>query len=70
MENITGKELAGLLFSIHRHDSDTEEIIYKEEDLLPILKAIGLPEPEWGECLTLKQFLKLKKKSKNKSKNN
>lgn len=68
MESITGKELAGLLFSIHTHDKKTEEIIYKEKDLLPILKAIGLPEPEWGECLTLKQFLKNKSKKIKKQK--
>jgi len=58
MREVTAKELAGLLFNIHQHDSETGEIIYKEKDLLPILKALGLPEPEWGSCITLEEFTK------------
>lgn len=34
-----------------------EKIFYFEEDLLPILKAIGVPEPIWGESKTLDDFL-------------
>ncbi len=56
-QKITGKELGSLLFNIHHHKEDGR-IIYLEDDLLPLLKAIGLPEPIWGENMTLEQFLK------------
>lgn len=57
MENlVTGKQLGGLLFNIHEHGRG-DKIVYYEEDLLPILKAIGLPEPEWGESISLQDFL-------------
>lgn len=61
MVDLTGKEFAALLFAIHEHDEATEKIVYFEEDLLPILKYIGLPEPEWGESITLKEFKKKRK---------
>lgn len=50
---ITGPELGALLFSIHDHVWDDEGftdygIIYHEEDILKLLKKLGLPDPEWG----------------------
>lgn len=47
--NITGKELANLLFKIHSHHPVTEEIIYKEKDLLKLFKKLGFPDPDWGD---------------------
>ena len=60
-EIVSPEDFAGLLFNIHHHDKKTEEIIYYEKDLLPILRAIGLPEPKWGKCLTLKEYSENKK---------
>jgi hypothetical protein len=57
MSNISGKELGALLFAIHEHESASGDIVYYEEDLLKVLKAIGLPDPEWGECLTVEEFI-------------
>ena len=54
---IIPEELGGLLFNIHQHDEKTEKIIYFEEDLLPILEAIGLPIPVWGKNLTLSEYI-------------
>lgn len=62
MEKITGEELGGLLFNIHKHIGKDGKIIYYEEDLLPILKAIGLPKPKWGDHLTITEFKKKRKK--------
>lgn len=62
--DITGKELAGLLFTIHRHEKPRGNIIYREGELLKILKAIGLPEPEWGISLTIREFKKSKETKK------
>jgi hypothetical protein len=66
MNKITGKELGGLLFSIHHHiDEDSNEtgnqrerIVYYEEDILKLLEALGLPKVEWGECLPIEEFKK------------
>jgi hypothetical protein len=66
MNKITGKELGGLLFSIHHHiDEDGLEtgnqrarIVYFEEDVLKLLEALGLPKVEWGECIDVDQFKK------------
>ena len=55
---MTGKELGALLFGIHHHDERTEKIIYFEEDLLPILLTAGLPEPQWGESMSLDEYNK------------
>lgn len=49
-------DLGGLLFYIHRHHPVTEEIIYTENELLPILKALGLPDPVWGATLSLEEY--------------
>ena len=56
---MTGKELGALLFGIHHHDERSEKIIYFEEDLLPILLAAGLPQPEWGGSMDLDQYSEL-----------
>lgn len=56
MTNITGEELAALLFNIHHHIPGNSSIIYYEVDLLPILEALGLPKPIWGGNMTLKQW--------------
>jgi hypothetical protein len=40
MSNISGKELGALLFAIHEHESASGDIVYYEEDLLKVLKAI------------------------------
>lgn len=61
---INGKDVAALLHGIHRHDEETEEIVYYEKDLLPVLKALGLPKPEWAMSLSIKQWKKYKKKNK------
>lgn len=58
MKKITGEELGALLFAIHDHHPETEEIIYNKKDLFPILKAIGLPEPIFGKSMKLKEYLK------------
>lgn len=63
---VTGHDVGALLFGIHEHyptckremsKEHGEKIFYFEEDLLPILKAIGVPEPIWGESKTLDDFL-------------
>ena len=59
MTNVKPDELGGLLFHIHTHD-EGGKIIYYEEDLLPILKAMGLPDPKWGKNLTIKEYKKRK----------
>lgn len=61
---ITGKDVAALLHGIHRHDEKTEEIIYREKDILPVLKALGLPDPKWELSMSVKQWKKYKKKNK------
>jgi hypothetical protein len=76
MEQATAKEIGGLLFSIHLHaeqllkyQQDAEcgqvldnpdEIIYREEDIISLLVALGYPAPEWGTVLTIKEFQKAK----------
>ena len=70
MNEVTGKDLAALLFTIHTHDEATEKIVYFEEDLLPILEAIGLPKPIWEGSMTegsmtVKEFKKKLKNKKN-----
>ena len=60
-QEVTGEDLASLLFHIHSHDLKTEEIIYYEKDLLPILKALGLPKPIWGDDISVKKWLKNRK---------
>lgn len=61
-QKITGEELAGLLFHIHHHDTKKgDKIIYYEDDLLPILKFLGLPSPKWGKAYTIEQLKELRK---------
>ena len=58
---ITGEDVAALLHQIHDHDKKTEEIIYYENDLLPVLKALGLPKPVWKDSISVKKWLKNRK---------
>lgn len=48
---MTGKELGKKLFEIHHHaviDGDGEScIMYKEEDIINLLKELGHPAPDW-----------------------
>lgn len=64
IKRITGEDFAGLLFSIHHHEKKSEKIIYYEDDLLPILKYLGLPKPKWGISKTLEELKKERKKAK------
>lgn len=57
---ITGKDVAALLSGIHDHHPKTGEIIYHEKDLIPVLKALGLPEPIWEQSMSIKQWEKKK----------
>lgn len=41
-------------------DEAEGKIYYAEDDLLPILKALGLPEPVWKNSVSLDEWLKLK----------
>lgn len=61
-QQITGTDVAALLHGIHEHDEKTEEIIYYEKQLLPVLKALGLPEPKWELSMSVKELKKYKKK--------
>ena len=60
-QEITGEDVAALLHQIHQHDEKTEEIIYYENDLLPVLKALGLPKPIWKDSMTIREWLKSRK---------
>lgn len=66
-KEINGEDVAALLHHIHDHHPGEDgvgnggKIIYFEEDLLPVLKALGLPEPIWKKSLSIKQWLKTKK---------
>ena len=40
------------------------EIYYSEKELLPILKALGLPKPKWKLSMTIDQWKKYKKNKK------
>lgn len=53
---ITGKELGALLSHIHQHDKKGK-IIYYEDDLLKVLKAIGLPKPEWETSISVGEYI-------------
>ena len=60
--NITGEDVAALLHGIHEHMPDgttfAGKIVYYEEDLLPILEALGLPAPVWGKSMSVEEFKK------------
>ena len=62
MKNITPKDFGSLLFTIHTHGElvQPDEIVYREEALLKLLKGLGFPDPEWGGALTIEEFLKRK----------
>lgn len=54
----TGEDLAALLSGIHQHHPATDDLIYFESDLLPVLKAFNLPDPIWGSNITLDEWKK------------
>lgn len=48
----TGSEIGNLLFNIHTHAEslrNPDEIVYREEDIIQLLKTLGLPEPVWED---------------------
>lgn len=51
-----------MLFTIHQHHPETDEIIYYESDIIKLLKALGHPEPKFGHILEIEDFKKLNKK--------
>ena len=55
------EKIGGMLFSIHHHHPENEKIIYYEEDIIKLLKALGHPEPKFGIVLTIDDFEKQKK---------
>lgn len=64
---ITGEDVAALLHHIHEHYPGEDgkglggKIIYFEEDILPVLKALGLPSPIWGKSISIKNWEKLRR---------
>lgn len=52
MKEITAIELAGELFKIHTHaagvsDKNRFDIVYREKDIIELLKKLGYPEPDF-----------------------
>jgi hypothetical protein len=48
----SGKEVAERLFELHTHaeivnDQEPGQIVYREKDVISLLKYLGLPEPVW-----------------------
>ena len=64
MKKINGEDVAALLHNIHEHHPKNEKIIYYEEDLLPVLKALGLPKPKWKKSLAIEDWKKERRKTK------
>jgi hypothetical protein len=56
------EQIGGMLFTIHQHHPETDEIIYYESDIIKLLKALGHPEPKFGHILEIEDFKKLNKK--------
>ena len=48
---ITGEELAFLLGAMRQRTTDGV-IVYREEDILKMLRELGLPKPKWGVLKT------------------
>lgn len=58
---ISAENLGGLLFGIHSHaeienDIDPEQIVYREEDIIKLLKKLGFPEPVWGKSIDIDSY--------------
>ncbi len=55
---IPPKDLGGLLFSVHSHAGDLppDEIVYKESDVVQLLKQFGFPDPEFGESISIADY--------------
>ena len=82
---ITGEDVAALLHHIHIHgdeihkavefaglevlEEEQSTIYYAEEDLLPILEALGLPKPVWKHSMSITEWKKSKKDGNNKKTN-
>lgn len=62
---ITGEDVAALLHNIHFHYPDggifAGKIFYFEEDLLPVLEALGLPAPVWKKSMSVEEWKKSRK---------
>lgn len=59
---LTSKELGGLLCGIHSHADiegkiNPDQIVYREEDIILLLRALGYPEPEWGDMIKLDDYI-------------
>lgn len=59
-ENKSGENLPNGLKILKNPD----EIVYREKDLLKVLKALGLPEPEWELSMSVEEWKKQKRKKK------
>lgn len=52
-KKITGKEIAEMLFKRHTHaemialDNNPDQIVYREKEVISLLKELGYPEPDW-----------------------
>lgn len=58
MSTPTAIQVASDLLSIHHHNDETNEIIYKEAELIPILEKWGIPHPDWeGNAIEYELFL-------------
>jgi hypothetical protein len=69
---ISAEDLGGLLSCIHTHAglllklehieqekelmANPDQIVYKEEDVIALLKKLGFPEPVWGSVINLKDY--------------
>lgn len=51
-KDLTAIELAAKLFAIHSHadieaQANPEQAVYRESDIIALLKELGYPEPDW-----------------------
>lgn len=53
---ISAEDLGGLLFSIHHHDEEGD-LIYREDDVIALLKKLGFPEPIWGKSINIDDYV-------------
>lgn len=68
---ISAEDLGGLLFGIHDHAGnfavlggemgdhviDPNAVIYREEDIISLLRALGFPEPVWGKIIKIEDYV-------------
>ena len=78
-KEITGEDVGALLHWIHAHYPEKEKghklhidtasggkIIFFEEDLIPVLEALGLPKPVWKHSMSIATWKRLKKRENGK----